>query len=129
MSSIVELLVLWAEHLWVVIECEVIEHFDCSFHAQGAHCQALLVISNGLLVGHEVTCLDQHLLKLEQVQMDVLVLFQELVLVMGLLHLLVLVSHVPDSSLDLDLHVLDLFGRPDQLLCTLLQFSKVCLPS
>lgn len=61
--------------------------------------------------------------------MDVLVLFQELVLVMGLLHLLVLVSHVPDSSLDLDLHVLDLFGRPDQLLCTLLQFSKVCLPS
>ena len=52
--------------------------------------------------------------------MDVLVLFQELVLVMGLLHLLVLVSHVPDSSFNLDLHVFDLFGRPNQLLCTLL---------
>ena len=80
----------------------------------------LPVVSNGLFVRHEIACLDQHFLKLEQVQMDVLVLFQELVLVMGLLHLLVLVSDVPDSSLDLDLHVFDLFGRPDKLLYTLL---------
>ncbi len=128
MSSIIELLVLWTEDLGVVVECQIIEDLNCSFHAKRAHSETLSALINGLLVRHEEACLDEHLLKLKQVQVDVLVVLQELVLVVSLLQLLVLVSDVPYSSLHLDLHLLDIFGCFNQSLSTHLNLFKFLLP-
>ena len=54
-------------------------------------------------------------MQLEQVQLDVLALPQELILVVRFLNLGVLLANVPNCSLHLLLHILDLLSGFDQL--------------
>ena len=84
----------------------VVEDFNGSVHAKRTLLQ--VVIDNSLL-RRQVARLDEHLLELEQIELDVLALLKELILIVRLLNLRVLLTDVPNCSLHFLLHIFDFF--------------------
>ena len=67
-----------------------------------------------LLIRVQVACLNEELLELKKLKMDVLVLAEERVLVVGVLQLLVLNAHIPDGSFHLLLDILNILRSIDK---------------
>ena len=67
-----------------------------------------------LLIRVQVACLNEELLELKKLKMDVLVLAEERVLVVGVLQLLVLNAHIPDCSFHLLLDILNILRSIDK---------------
>lgn len=88
------------------IEDHVVEDFASCIHSKGSNLQ---IVADDLLVGLQIACLDEHLLKFQKIQMNVLVLLQKGVLVMSRFQLLILGSYVSNCSFHLLLHVFDVF--------------------
>ena len=92
-------------------EHHVVEDFNCGVHAQRTLRQ---IVTNDALLRRQIPRLDEHLLQLEQVELDVLTLLQELVLIVCLLNLGVLLADISNCSLHLLLHIFGLLSRFNQ---------------
>ena len=90
----------------------VVEDFNGSVHAKRA---LLQVVIDDSLLRRQVARLDEHLLELEQIELDVLALLQELILIVRLLYLSVLLTNISNCSLHFLLHIFDFFSRFHQL--------------